>query len=189
MTEEIKKEEKENLQNKQPLYQENPCRKIRVDSIVLNISVGSSEEKLNAAAKVLEKLTNQKPIFLRARKTIKEFRIRKGEYIACKVTVRGKKAEELLDKLFEGVNRKIKASQFTNFGNFSFGIKEYLTIPGMSYDPSIGILGMDVCVNLSRPGYRVARKRIKTSKIGRKHLITKEEAINFIKEKYKVEVL
>lgn len=165
---------------------ENPMRRIKISSVVLNMSVGSSEDKLNRAITVLTKLTGQKPAIRRAKKTIKEFKIRKGEPIACIVTVRGKKAEDLLDRLFEAVNRKIKSSSFTALGNFSFGIKEYIDIPGMSYDPSIGILGMDVAVNLERPGYRVKYKRKRRSKIGKKHLITKEEAIDFIRNKFNV---
>jgi len=167
----------------------NPMRQIRVASVVLNMSVGASETKLEGAMKVLNKLTGQKPSLRRAKKTIKEFKIKKGEPIACIVTLRGKRAEEMLDKLLEAVNRKIKASSFTEMGNFSFGIKEYIDIPGMTYDPSIGILGMDVCVNLARPGLRVQNRRVKASKIGKNHRITKEEAIEFMKERYKVEII
>jgi len=88
--------------------------------------------------------------------------------------------------LFEAVNRKLKSASFTSYGNFSFGIKEYIDIPGMSYDPSIGILGMDVAVNLGRPGYRVKYRKRRSSKIGKNHLITKEEAIEFIRNKFNV---
>jgi large subunit ribosomal protein L5 len=166
---------------------QNPMKTIKIGSVVLNMSVGASEDRLNRAITVLTRLTGQKPAIRRAKKTIKEFKIRKNEPIACMVTVRGKKAEELLNRLFEAVNRRIKSSYFTQFGNFSFGIKEYIDIPGMSYDPSIGILGMDVAVNLHRPGYRVKYRR-KKSKIGKDHLITKEEAIEFIKNKFNVVV-
>lgn len=169
--------------------EKNPMRSIRVSSIVLNMSVGSSETKLEGAAKILERLTGQKPSFRRANKTIKEFKIRKGEPIACIVTLRGKKAETLLDRLLEAVNRKIKSSSFTDQGNFSFGIREYINIPGLSYDPSIGILGMDVCVNLARAGLRVQNRKIKKSKIGKHHRVSKEEAMDFMKEKFKVEIL
>ncbi|HLI46484.1 MAG TPA: 50S ribosomal protein L5 [Geobacterales bacterium] len=167
----------------------NPMREIRVASVVLNMSVGSSESKLEGALKVLEKLSGQTPSLRRAKKSIKEFKIRKGEPIACMVTLRGKKAVELLDRLLESVNRKIKASSFTDMGNFSFGIKEYIDIPGMSYDPSIGILGMDVCVNLARPGMRVQHRRVKASSVGKDQRVTKQEAIEFMKEKFKVEII
>ncbi len=149
----------------------NPMTQVKLRSVTLNISVGSNEEKLKKAMIVLEKLTGQKPSLRRAKKTIKEFKIKRGEPIACIVTIRGKKAENLLDKLLEAVNKRLKASSFTEFGNFSFGIKEHISIPGMSYDPSIGILGMDVCVNLEKPGYRVKYRKRRRNKIGKNHIV------------------
>lgn len=165
---------------------QNPMKNIKILSVVINMSVGPSEDRLNRAIAVLTKLTGQKPSIRRAKKTIKEFKIRKNEPIACIVTIRGKKAEDLINRLFEAVNRKLKSVSFTSYGNFSFGIKEYIDIPGMSYDPSIGILGMDVAVNLGRPGYRVKYRKRRSSKIGKNHLITKEEAIEFIRNKFNV---
>ncbi|MDT7864283.1 MAG: 50S ribosomal protein L5 [Thermoproteota archaeon] len=164
----------------------NPMTKVRLRSVTLNICVGSNEEKLKKAMIVLETLTGQKPSIRRAKKTIKEFKIKRGEPIACITTVRGKKAEILLDKLLEAVNRKLKASSFTEFGNFSFGIKEHISIPGMKYDPSIGIVGMDVCVNLEKPGYRVMYRKRRRNEIGKNHRVKKDEAIQFIKEKFNV---
>jgi large subunit ribosomal protein L5 len=73
-------------------------------------------------------------------------------------------------------------------GNFSFGIKEYIDLPGMKFDPDIGIFGMDVCVTLERRGYRVKRKRLK-SKVGKKHLISKQEAIEWVKREFEVEIV
>lgn len=171
------------------IKKENPMKQIKIYSLILNICVGSSEEKLNGAVKILKKLTGQNPSLRKAKKTIKEFKIKKGEPIACITTVRGKKAEKLLEKLFEAVNKKIKLTSFSLFGNFSFGINSYIDIPGMSYDPSIGILGMDVCVNLARAGLRVQYRKRRRAKIGKYHKVTRDEAINFIKEKYKVEIV
>jgi large subunit ribosomal protein L5 len=162
----------------------NPMTKVKLHSVTLNISVGANEEKLKKAMIVLEKLTGQKPSIRRAKKTIKEFKIKRGEPIACIATVRGKKAEILLDKLLEAVNKKLKASSFTELGNFSFGIKEHISIPGMKYDPTIGIVGMDVCVNLEKPGYRVKFRKRRRNKIGKNHLVKKEEAIQFVKERF-----
>ncbi len=167
----------------------NPMRNIRVYSVTLNMSVGSSETKLEGAVKILEKLTGQKPSLRKAKKTIKEFNIKKGEPIACMVTVRGRKAEDLLERLLRAVNKKLNSSSFTEHGNFNFGIKEYIDIEGLPYDPSIGILGMDVCVNLARAGLRVEKRRIKKSKIGKHHRVSKEEAIEFMKKRFNVEIL
>jgi large subunit ribosomal protein L5 len=70
----------------------NPMTKVKLRSVTLNISVGANEEKLKKAMIVLEKLTGQKPSIRRAKKTIKEFKIKRGEPIACIATVRGKKS-------------------------------------------------------------------------------------------------
>lgn len=137
----------------------------------------------------MEQITGQKACKRRAKKTIKSFGITKGEPIACMVTVRGRKAEELLDRLLEAVGRKIKASSFDPHGNFAFGIKEHIQIPGMKYDPKLGIIGFDVCVSVERPGYRVMRRKRCRHKIGRSHRVTREEAIRFIQERFNVQIV
>ena len=71
-------------------------------------------------------------------------------------------------------------------GNFAFGIKEYIDIPGMKYDMDIGIIGLEVSVTLKRPGFRIKRRTIKKKKIPSRHKITKDEAISFVKEKFGV---
>jgi len=108
--------------------------------------------------------------------------------IGVKVTLRGEKAEKFLRDALKAVNNELKESQI-NPGNFSFGIKEYIDLPNVKYDPEIGILGMDVCVTLERPGYRVKRRKIKRAKIGKKHLITKDETIEWLKEKFGVKIV
>ena len=99
------------------------------------------------------------------------------------------KAVEVLKKLLPSKNNQIKASSFDNFGNVSFGIKEHIDIPGIKYNPEIGIFGMDVAVALERPGYRVSRRRKIPARIGKKHRITKEEAMTFLKDELRVEVV
>ena len=99
------------------------------------------------------------------------------------------KAIEFLKKVLPVVDNKISKECFDERGNFSFGIKEHIEIPGVRYDPEIGIFGMDICVSLSRPGYRVKKRRIEKTKIGSKHLLTPEEAMVFVKEALGVEVV
>jgi large subunit ribosomal protein L5 len=82
----------------------------------------------------------------------------------------------------------LKGSSFDDQGNISVGIREHIDIPGTKYNPEIGIFGMDVSISLVRPGYRIAKKRDK-SKIGKGHRITKQQAIEFFKEQYGVEIL
>jgi len=168
---------------------ENPMRRIKISKVVLNIGVGKSGEPLEKAAKVLERLTGQKPSFRKAKRTIRDFGIHRKEPIGVMVTVRGEKAKELLRKLLKAREDRLPSSSFDEFGNVNFGIKEHIDIPGMKYDPDIGIFGMNVCVSLERPGYRVMRRRRMRSKVGRKHRIGREEAIEFFKREFGVEVV
>jgi len=100
------------------------------------------------------------------------------------MTIR-KDCEKLLSRLFESKEKKIKKSSFDSGGNFSFGIPEYINVPGVQYNPNIGILGFDVAVRLARPGYRITRKRL-GSKISKTHVIEKEDAMDFVKKKFDV---
>ncbi len=167
----------------------NPMLRPRIEKVVVNIGVGQAGERVEKAYELLKRLTGKKPVKTRTFKRIPAFGVRPRQFIGVKVTLRGKDAEEFLKRAFQAVDNKIKASNFDNLGNFAFGIKEYIDIPGMKYDPEIGIFGMDVCVTMERPGYRVKKRRIKRAKIGKRHLLTKEEAIKFIREKFGVEVV
>jgi large subunit ribosomal protein L5 len=161
---------------------ENPLTKPRIEKVTVNISVGRSGDPLEKAAKILEQLTGQKPAYRKAKKTIKDFGIRRREPIACTVTLQGKKALDFLEKALTVVGNKIKASSIDRYGNFSFGIREHIELPGVRYDPHLGIVGMDVCVTLSKPGYRVKKRRKFKSKVGGRQKLTRDEAICFLRE-------
>lgn len=163
-------------------------REIRIEKVTLNIGVGEPGERLEKAREVLKRISGRTPVLTTAKKKIPTWKIRPGLPIGVKVTIRGDDAYTLLQNLFKAVDNKVKASSFTG-NTFSFGISEYIYIPGMKYDPELGILGLDVCVTLERPGYRVKRRSLRKAKIGKKHQIKKEEAIQFIKEKFGVEVV
>ena len=94
--------------------------------------------------------------------------------------------KELLKRLLEA-KENLEESNFDDTGNLSFGIKEYIDVPGMEYDPSIAITGFDVSVTLERPGYSVKKRKI-AGKIGKGHLIKKEEAVEFMRKEFGVEV-
>ncbi len=162
---------------------------LRIEKVVVNCGAGESGEKLQKAKKMVEMITGRKACLTKARKREPTFKIKKGEPIGVKVTLRKKDAEEFLKRAFAAVDNKINGSSFDKFGNFSFGIKEYIYLPNTKYDPSIGLLGFDVCVSFSRPGFRVKYRRRKKSKIPLKHYPTKEECINFLKEKFGVTVI
>ena len=162
------------------LVKDHPMRAIKIGKVVVNMAIGESGERLQKAAKVLEQLTGQKPSFRRAKKTIKDFGIKRGEPIAVMVTLRGEKAIDFLKRALDAVNYTLKKSSFDEYGNVAFGIREHIHLPGVRYDPTLGIFGFDVIVCFERPGYRVARRRRKKSKIGKNHRVTKEEAMEFM---------
>ncbi len=166
----------------------NPMLRPRVGKVIVNISVGESGELLERAMKLLETLTGQKPCKRAAKKTIKDWGIRKREPMACIVTLRGQRAMDFLKRAFEALGSKLSASSFDPYGNFAFGIKEHIEIPGVKYDPKIGIFGMDVCVSMDKPGYRVKRKHRAKSKVGKRQILAREEAINHVKEVFKLEI-
>ena len=114
--------------------------------------------------------------------------MRKGEPIGVAVTVRGGQAEALAARLFEAKGNSIAGRSFDNFGNFSFGIREHIDIPGVKYDPSIGIIGLDVCVSLSRPGYGIRKRSKHKARVGRSHRITAGEARRFVAGRFGIEV-
>jgi len=166
---------------------ENIMRKIRIDKITINIGAGEPGAKLDKSKKMLSKVTGKKVITTKTKKRT-TFGGGKGRPIGAKVTIRGTEAYNLLKNLLHAVENKLKPSQFDANGNFSFGIAEYISIPGIKYDPDIGILGMDVCVTLERPGFRIKRRRVKPRKIGKRHRITREEAMEWARENLGVKI-
>jgi large subunit ribosomal protein L5 len=163
-------------------------RRINVDKVVINVGVGKSGEPIEKAKNALLELTNQQPAVRGAKKTVRDFGIHKGEPIGVVVTLRRGPAIEFLKRVIAAKRNVLKASSFDNFGNISLGIHEHIDIPGTKYNPDIGIFGMDINVVLSRPGYRIARKSRKSSKIGKTHRINRDEAIEFFKQEYGVKV-
>ena len=165
---------------------ENPMKKIRIGKVVVNIGVGQSGQPLSNAMQILEQVTGQKPNQRIAKQSIRPWGIRKGEPMACAVTLRGEKADEFLQKAFTAVRHKINPRSFDKDGNFAFGIREHIDIPGTRYDPQMGIIGMDVAVTLERPGYRVSRRKRASSKVGSSHRITTEEAREYVSKTYDI---
>ena len=170
-------------------WNENPMLKPRIEKVTVNISVGTSGEPLEKAVTILKQLTEQQPCKRKAKQTIRDFGIRKGEPIACLVTLRKEKAKDFLKKTFRAVDNKLSKKSFDRYGNFSFGIKEHIEIAGTKYVPELGIHGMDVSVAIGRPGYRVRRRHRAKSKIGADHLLTAEEAMLLIKDEFEVETV
>ncbi len=164
----------------------NVMKNIVVDKVTLNIGVGAPGEKLEKAIRLLKNISGLQAVQTISNKRIPTWGVRPGLPLACKVTVRGKKAESLLANLLHAVDNKIPRRKFDKFGNFSFGIHEYIDIPDVSYDASIGVIGLEVAVTLKRPGFRVKERATITRKIPMRHRISAAEAIDFMKSKYGV---
>lgn len=127
----------------------------KLDKVVINMGVGEAKDNaklLESAAKDLEIITGQKPVLTKAKKSIANFKIREGLAIGCKVTLRGERMYEFLDRLvnlalprvrdFRGVN----PNAFDGRGNYALGIKEQLIFPEIEYDKVDKVRGMDVIV-------------------------------------------
>ena len=164
----------------------NQMRNIRIEKVTINIGVGEAGAKLEKAMKLLKTITGQTPIQTKSKKRIPTWSLRPGLPIACKVTLRKKLAEETLARLLKAVENNLKPNCFGESGNFSFGIREYIDIPEVEYDVDVGIIGLEVAVTLERPGYRIKRRKTNKKNIPSRHLISKEEAKEFVKSKFNV---
>ena len=163
-------------------------RQIRVAKLTINIGAGKDAQKLEKGAKLIQNITGRAPVKTFTTKRVPSWGLRPGLPIGCKLTVRHKKASELLSRMLQAKNKKLTPRQFDNEGNIAFGVHEYIDIPDANYDPDIGIMGLEVCVTLERPGFRIKRRRIRKTAIPRKHRISKEEALAFMSEQYNVQV-
>jgi len=163
-------------------------RDIYIDKVVVHMGVGEAGDKLVKGENIMKTIAKQTPIRTIAKMTQPAFSIRKGQPIGCKVTLRGKPARDFFETSLKIVNNTLFESQLDKSGNFSFGIEEHTDFPGMSYDPQIGIYGMDINVVLERKGIRITRRCMKQKKLPAKQRVSKQDAIAFLKEKYQVEV-
>jgi len=158
-------------------------RKISISKLIVNICVGEHGDKLVRAAKVLEQLTGQEGVYGKARITIRQFNVRRNEEISVHCTVRGGKAHTILDNALKVKEYELEEGNFSDTGNFGFGIKEHIDL-GIKYDPGIGIYGMDIFVVLGRKGFRVAKRKRKPGRIGKTHKISKEDAIKWFVDNF-----
>jgi len=166
----------------------NPMRNIRIGKVTMNIGAGKDQTKLENSMKLLKNVSGMSPIKTITKKRIPTWGLRPGLPIGCKVTLRKEPASKMLKRLLDAKDNVLKPKQFDENGNVSFGIAEYIDIPDTKYDPDIGILGLEVCVTLERPGFRIKRRKIQKRKVGPKHTITKDDAIAFMKKTFNVNV-
>jgi large subunit ribosomal protein L5 len=167
-------------------YGDNPMTKPTLDKVTVHISVGEGGQKLINAEHIVKTLTGQATIRTSAKKTQPVFGIRKGQDIGCKTTLRSERASTFLRRALETRQNLVHEFQFDESGNVSFGVVDHTDFPGMSYDPQIGIFGMDVIVSLKKPGYRVAQRHAAQRRVPIRHRVTREEAIAFLQSNYNV---
>jgi|TARA_B100002003_G_C14103989_1_gene530984 large subunit ribosomal protein L5 len=163
-------------------------REIKIEKVILNIGAGKDQSKLDKAVSLLKNIGGKKPVKTHTTKRIQEWGLRPGLPIGCKLTLRKKEAKELLIRLLDAKENTLTNSQFDNNGNISFGINEYIDIPSAKYDPDIGIMGLQVCITLERPGFRIKRRNFQRKKIPLSHKIKKEEAIDFMQKNFNVKI-
>ena len=167
---------------------QNIMKKISLAKVVLNMGIGKSGEPIEIGKKTLTQISGKKPNAREAKKSLRDWGIRKGEPIGVSVTIRGNAATELLKKLLAAIDNQIKKRSIDNEGNISFGIKEHIDIPGVKYDPKIGILGLDVSISLIRPGFNIKFHKQK-AKVGKNHRITKNDSIKFLTEEFGAKIV
>jgi len=161
-------------------------REPRIEKVVVHMGVGEGGRELADAEEILEDVTGQQSVRTTARGTVQNFNVREGDPIGAKVTLRGESAVAFLETALPLVD--LSTSQFDETGNVSFGIEEHTAFPSQEYDPNIGIYGLDVTVNMVRPGYRVAKRDKMSRSIPSNHRLDPSDAVDFVEANFDVEV-
>jgi len=158
-------------------------RKIKIEKVVL--SVGGIADDLQKGYDLLKIVTQRNPSKTKSKKRIPSLGVRPGLEIGAVVTLR-KGLDEFLKRMLMGIDNILKKKQISE-NNFSFGIKEYIEIPGLEYQRDIGVRGFDVTVVFKRSGRRVRLKKIKRGKMSIRQNVSKEEIIKFMEDNFQVE--
>jgi large subunit ribosomal protein L5 len=167
---------------------QNIMKEIRLEKVVLNMGLGKSGDAVENAKKALGQISGKKVNGRPAKKPIRDWGVRKGEPIGAAVTIRGNDGKELLKRLLEAKENKVNGRSFDKLGNLSFGILEHIDIPGIKYDPKIGILGLNVTVRLARPGFSISTRSKHKASVGKHHRITPDEAKAYLTKEFGVSV-
>lgn len=169
------------------MQKENPMKEIRIEKLTLNFGAGKEPTVLKKGVKLLQTLSGKTPVQTKSKHRIPSWGLRIGLPIGAKVTMRGQEAEDLFKKFLAAKENILQDNHFTG-GAVSFGIHEYVDVPGAKYDPEIGIIGFQITATLERRGYRVKKRLLKNSKVGKSHVITKEDTIQFMKNKFNIKI-
>ena len=156
-------------------------KEVLLEKVVVNMGVGSEPEQMKKSEQIIKMITGKKPIKTSSKQRVPDWGLRPGVDIGLKVTLRKEAANKFLKDAFIAKENKILKKNFDNNGNFGFGIAEHINLPGIKYDPKLGIIGLDVLVTLKKRGYRVKQRKIGKAKVGDKQRVKQEEAIEFVK--------
>lgn len=162
---------------------------IRIEKATVNFGAGVDQKKLAKGVKLLKMIAGKEPIKTYAKKRIPTWGTRLGLPIGAKLTLRGDDAQKLITRLVTAKDNVLSFKNFDQSGNVSFGIHEYVDVPGAKYDPELGIMGFEVSITLSRPGFRVKNRKIMKRKIPSRHRIHQEDAISFFKDSFDVKIM
>jgi len=163
-------------------------REIRIEKLTLNIGAGKEQAVLDKGLILLKNITGINPVKTITQKRIAGWGLRPGLPIGCKITLRREEAVKLTKRLLAAKNSILSKSNFDEEGNVSFGIKEYIDIPDVKYDPSIGIMGLQASITLERPGFRIKKRKILKRTLPRNHRIGRQESIDFIKKHFAIKI-
>lgn len=164
----------------------NPMRKMKLEKVTL--SCGATGPDLEKAKKLLEMLTSRKAQITHSGPStrIPNFNVKPDMPLGSSVTLRGSESVRILKQLLGAIDNKLRKRQISRNG-FSFGIHEYIEIPGVEYKREIGIRGLNVTASFIRAGVRVKRKKIKAGRLPERQYVTKDEIISFMKEHFNTE--
>ncbi|MBN1386757.1 50S ribosomal protein L5 [Candidatus Woesearchaeota archaeon] len=166
----------------------NPMKSVKIEKLTLNIGAGKDQKKLEKAVRLIKNIVGVDPVKTVTQKRIPTWGLRPGLPIGCKITLRGDKAEEVFLKLVKAKDSILSLKQIDDFGNVAFGIHEYIDIPGVNYDPEIGIMGLQVCLTLERNGHRIKRRRHLKRRLPMRQNISKEESAAFLKQSFSIRI-
>lgn len=165
---------------------QNPMRQIEIEKMVINC--GGTDDKLERSVKLISMITGKKVHKVKATKRIPAFGISPGKLAGAKVTLRDKaEIAGLLKRFFAAIDNKLKKNQVTE-NHASFGIKEYIEIPGLEYNRDIGILGFEVSLVFTRKGKRVKMRKIKQGKYPKRQVVTRQEIVDYLVKNFKIGV-
>lgn len=166
----------------------NVMRGIRVEKVTLNVGAGKDQARLERGVSLLKYLTGISPVKTVTQKRIPTWGLRPGLPIGCKITLRGAVAVDFLRRALTAKEGVLSSSNFDDRGTISFGVPEYIDIEGVRYNPEIGTSGFELCVTLERPGFRVKRRRVRSSLVGKAHVISKVDAMGFFVDKFGIRI-